>query len=353
MGEKDYYSILGIERDATSDVIKKAYRALALKYHPDKNNNPDAEIKFKDINQAYETLSSPELKNQYDNPNANPFGNLNMGGDHNDIFAQMFQGMGCFGNMNININGQNINVNRGPQKRASHNHNIKISLRDAHTGIKKNLKITIVKNCLSCTSKCTRCNGRGIINQTIQTGPFLQQVQGNCNNCTGTGIMKNGNSSCQKCHGKLTTEEERIIMLDLESCVSNGHIIKFDGLGEQIKKTGEIPGDLLIQITVDDQDPYFKRENDNLIYICKLTLVESIIGKSITIPHFDAPITINTHIFGVINPQKRYHLKGRGLGKLGKGDLIFQFEIEYPEKTFDNYSIQELNNVFKNVGLSG
>jgi len=351
MSEKDYYKILGVERDATSDIIKKAYRTLALKYHPDKNNNPEAEIKFKDINQAYETLSSRELKNQYDNPNTSPFGNLNMGG-HDDIFAQMFNGMGGFGNMNININGQNINVNRGPQKRASHNHNIKISLRDAHIGIKKNLKITVVKIVLSCTSSCSRCNGRGIINQTIQTGPFLQQVQGNCNNCNGSGIMNNANSSCHNCHGKLTIEDERIIMLDLPICVSNGHTIKFDGLGEQIKKSGEIPGDLLIKITVDDQDPYFTRENDNLIYKCKLTLLQSYIGKILIVPHFDEPISINTNIFGTIDFNKKYHIKGKGLGKnLGRGDLIFVFEYEFKDIQLNDNQRVKLENCFKELNL--
>lgn len=349
MGEKDYYSILGISKDASQSDIKKAYRALALKYHPDKNKDPGVETKFKEINLAYETLSDPEKKEQYDNPN--PFNGLNMGGDHNDIFTQMFSGMGGFGNMNININGQNVNVNRGPQKRASHNHNIKISLRDSHTGIKKNLKITIVKNCLSCTSNCSRCNGRGVIHQTIQTGPFIQQVQSNCNNCNGSGIMNNGVSSCQNCHGKLTIEEEKLIMLDLPVAVSNGHTIKFDGLGEQIKKNGEIPGDLIINIIV-DQDPYFQRENDNLIFKCKLTLLESYIGKVMTIPHFDSNMTINTHIFGTIDFNKRYHLKGKGLGKnLGRGDLIFQFEYDYKDIQLTDNQRNKLENCFKELNL--
>jgi DnaJ-class molecular chaperone len=349
MSEKDYYKILEIERDATSDVIKKAYRALALKFHPDKNKDPSVETKFKEINLAYETLSDPQKKEQYDNPN--PFNGLNMGGGHghNDIFSQMFSGMGGFGNMNININGQNVNMNRGPQKRSSHNHNIKISLRDSHTGIKKNLKITIVKNCLSCTSNCSRCNGRGIIHQAIQTGPFIQQVQANCNICSGSGIMKNANSSCQNCNGKLTIDEEKLIILDLPVGVSNGHTIKFDGLGEQIKKNGEIPGDLIINIVLDDKDPYFTRENDNLIYKCKLTLLESYIGKILIVPHFDANIPINTNIFGTIDFNKRYHLKGKGLG--GQGDLIFQFEYDYKDIQLTEDQRNKLENCFKELNL--
>lgn len=336
----DYYSILGVNKDATQSEIKKAYRAKSLVCHPDKNGTGD-DKEFKKINEAYETLSDENKKHVYDNPGISNSG-MDFQGFGGDIFEHLMRNM----NMNVNINGQN--VNRGPQKRNSHNHNIKISLRDAHTGIKKNLKITVVKNCLGCTSNCTRCNGRGIINQTIQTGPFLQQVQGNCNNCCGSGIMKNSVASCENCHGKLTIEEERIIQLDLPICVSTGHTIKFDGLGEQIKKNGEIPGDLIIQIVLDDQEPYFQRENDNLIFKCKLTLVESIIGKNIIVPHFDANICINTNTFGTIDFNKRYHIKGKGLGKnLGRGDLIFQFEYEYKDIQLTDNQRNKLENCFK------
>ena len=334
MSEKNYYKILGIERDATSDVIKKAFRKKALECHPDKTNGDDT--LFKEINEAYGILSDSDKRHVYDNPN--PFGNLNMGG-HDDIFSAMFNGM------NININGQNIN--RGPQKRSSHNHNIKISLRDSHTGIKKNLKITVVKNCLSCTSNCTRCNGRGIINQAIQTGPFIQQIQTNCNNCNGSGIMNNVNVSCQNCHGNLVIEEEKVITIDVKG-ISSGHNIKFDGLGEQIKKNGEIPGDLIIQITV-DPDPYFLKENDNLIYKCKLNLLESYIGKVLIVPHFDSNITINTNIFGTIDFNKRYHIKEKGL--CGCGDLIFQFEYEYKDIQLTNVQRIKLENCFKELNL--
>ena len=342
---KNYYKILGINKDATYDEIKKAFRAKSLVCHPDKNKTGD-DSEFKLVNEAYGILGSYK-RDEYDNPNQYPFENVmgqgqGQGQSHNDIFEQMFRGMG----MNININGQNIN--RASQQRASYNHNIKISLRDAHCGIKKNLKIKIIKNCLSCTRNCSKCNGRGIICQVIQTAFSMQQIQINCTICNGTGIMKNSEISCKNCNGNYEIPEEKIITLDIPICVENGFNIKFDGYGEQIKRNGEIPGDLIINIIV-DQDQYFERSNNDLIFKCKLTLVESIVGKIVIVPHFDEPVTINTHIFGIVNPKKLYHLKGKGLGN--KGDLIFQFEIEYPDKTFDSYSIQALNNVFKIVGL--
>lgn len=338
MSDKDYYKILGVSRDASESEIKKSFRKKALECHPDKNNGDDT--LFKELNESYETLSDPQKREAYDNPN--PFGNINLGGHqgHNDIFEQMMRNMG----INVN-NGHNVNR---IVRRSDHQHNIKITLRDAHTGISKNLKITIVKNCMNCQGVCSTCNGAGNIIQRIQHGPMIQQIQRVCDNCSGSGVSKNPRVGCSYCDGKSEVIEEKILNLNLAVGVTTGHQIKFEKLGEQPKKSGEIPGDLLIQIII-DQDQYFQRENDNLIYKCKLTLAESIIGRIIVIPHFDENITINTHIFGVINPGKRYHLKGRGLGN--KGDLIFVFEIEYPDKTFDNYSIQALNSVFKNVGL--
>ena len=338
----DYYSVLGISKDASESEIKRAFHKLSLKHHPDKSGG-DSE-KFKELNEAYSVLSNAELRQKYDNPNQ--FSNINNTSNHNDLFTQFFSGMGGF--TNININGQNINISerRGPSKKSTHHHNIKVSLRDIHNGIKKNLKISIVKNCKSCNVTCTRCNGLGIIMQTIQAGPFIQQVQMNCN-CKG-GLVSKQNQDCTLCEGKTTISEEKIISLDVPICAENGYNIIFPSLGEQPTKSNEEAGDLVINILIEN-DPYFERENNNLIFKTKLTLVESITGKNITVPHFDEPVTINTHIFGILNPNRRYHLKGKGLGK--SGDLIFQFEIEYPEKTFDNYDIQTLNNVFKNVGI--
>jgi len=340
---KNYYKILGINKDATYDEIKKAFRAKSLVCHPDKNKTGD-DSEFKLVNEAYGILGS-DKRDEYDNPHQDPFGNVMGHGQGHDVFEQMFRGMGIPVNINIS---QNININHASQQRASYNHNIKISLRDAHSGIKKNLKIKIIKNCLSCTGNCSKCNGRGIISQIIQTGFSMQQIQIKCNTCNSTGIMKNSEISCKNCNGNYEIPEEKIITLEIPHCVENGFNIKFDGYGEQIKRNGEIPGDLIINIIV-DQDQYFERSNNDLIFKCKLTLIESIVGKIVTVPHFDEPVTINTNIFGIVNPKKLYHLKGKGLGN--KGDLIFQFDIEYPDKTLDSYSIQELNNVFKIVGL--
>lgn len=343
MSEKDYYSILGIERNSTVDEIKKAFRKKALECHPDKNNGDDT--LFKEINEAYETLSDQQKREAYDNPN--PFGNINLGGHHgghggghNDIFEQMMRNMG----INVNVNH---NVNR-IVRRSDHQHNIKITLRDAHTGLSKNLKITIVKNCMNCQGTCSSCNGAGNIIQRIQHGPMIQQIQRVCDNCSGSGISKSPKSNCSYCDGKSEVVEEKLLNINLQVGVTTGHQIKFEKLGEQPKKSGEIPGDLIINIIV-DQDQYFQRENDNLIYKCKLTLLQSYIGKVMIIPYFDSNMTINTNIFGTIDFNKRYHLKGKGLG--GRGDLIFVFEYEYKDIQLTDNQRNKLENCFKELNL--
>jgi len=340
MSDKDYYKILNISRDSSESEIKKAFRKKALECHPDKNNGNDSEFKL--VNEAYETLSDPERKDQYDTPNTNPFGNINLSGHGggNDIFEQMMRNMG------LNVN--NGNVNR-IVRRSDHQHNIKINLKDAHTGLSKNLKITIVKNCMNCTGVCSTCNSSGFIIQRIQHGPMIQQIQRTCDTCNGSGISKSSKSGCSYCDGKSEVIEEKILTINIPICVNSGHQIKFEKLGEQPKKSGEISGDLIINIIVDDQDPYFKRENDNLIFKCKLNLLESYIGKIIIVPHFDESIMINTNIFGVINYEKRYHLKGKGIGN--KGDLIFVFQYEYKDVQITDNQRDKLQNCFKELNL--
>lgn len=332
MSQKDYYKILEVSKDATEEEIKKSYRKLALKFHPDKTGGDDTT--FKNINEAYEILSNKDKKNEYDNPNLNPFGNINVSG--HDIFEQMFTQM------------HNMNNRNAPVKRQSFTHIINIPLKSSHFGLTKTLKINIVKNCLECLIACQKCNGNGIITQMIQVGPFMQQVQQHCHICNGSCTVKKINLSCTFCHGKYEKNEEKLLKIDIPIGVDNGYTIHFPGLGEQVKKRGDQSGDLHVKIMV-DKDPYFDREGYNLIFKCKITLLESLIGKNIIVPYFNESINININMFGCIDFNNRYHLKGKGLN--GKGDLIFEFVYEYKNIELTGDQRIKLENCYKELNL--
>lgn len=330
---KDYYSILNLSRSATDDDIKKGYRKLALKYHPDKTNGDDS--KFKEISEAYEVLSDSQKKGLYDSgvdPNDKNQGTQGFGQGFNHqadhIFQQFFGG-----------NPFSPHTHK-PTKRNNFVHDINISLKDAHTGISKTLKVNVKKICFDCKIKCSTCNGTGLMN--IQHGPiFMQQ---HCNRCGATGSINNFNKDCVYCKGTFEKLEGQMCKIDIPKCIANGNIIVASGLGEQIHKQGEIAGDLHFKINIVNEHPCnFERQNNNLIYRVPVTFKESIIGKSITIPHFDGDINMVTDGFGVINPNKVYALKQKGLGNVG--DLILKFEITYPNGVYPKDIIDKFREI--------
>jgi DnaJ-class molecular chaperone len=149
--------------------------------------------------------------------------------------------------------------------------------------------------------------------------------------------METQNPGCVNCKGTCIISEELIIKIRIEKGTSHGSFIKLDGMGEQPQKKGEIPGDLLFQILVRPH-PFFNREGNNLVYNQNLTFKESIVGKTILVPHFDEDISIYTGNFGVINPNRTYRIINKGLA--GKGDIVLIFNIEYPEKKYDEGLIE-------------
>lgn len=335
----NYYDILGINKDATEDEIKRAYRKLALKTHPDKNGGNDT--MFKKINEAYETLSDSDKRHVYDNPNQMPdFGHGGFPGG--DMFEQLFRGMG---GINININGQS---HRGPTKRGNHLYRVGISLKDVHTGIIKTLRLKLNKICFDCKISCNDCNGRGMTIRLQQNGPFVQQIHAQCVSCNGNGSINKNNMNCTHCNGTSTYIVEETIKVEIPKAANSGYKVVFNKMGEQKQKPSEESGDLIIEVMV-EEDPYFTRDNNNLVFKSKISLGETFIGKDIIVPHFDEHVRINTNIFGIINPNKKYHIKGKGL--CGEGDLVFVFEIVYPEKVLDSYDRESLKNVFKNLGI--
>ena len=323
----NYYEILGISKDASENEIKKAYKKKALEHHPDKGGDPE---KFKQITEAYETLSDPNKKNAYDNPQQFNFGNEEM---FSNIFSQF----------NININN-NVQVNN---KKNDHYYTIKVNLKDLHKDINKNLKINIKKNCFICLETCKSCNGNGIIVQHIQMGPFTQVIQNSCNQCNSSGVIKKEN--CDSCKNNPILEE-KILNIKIPKCSDNTFKMVFKGLGEQIKRTSEIPGDFIITLDIQNNTEFI-RENNNLIYNTKLTTIESILGKDIIIKDLeDNNIVINTaKMFGIIDYNKQYHIKNKGLGN--EGDLIFKFQYEFVNYKLNNIQTEKLMSVCKEINI--
>ncbi len=317
----DYYEILGIKKNATIDEIKRAYRKKALECHPDKTGGDDTE--FKKLNEAYETLFDSNKKHAYDNPQQN---------NPLNIFDMFF---------NQGNSGRNSNI-----KRSDHHYNINVTLKEIFSGVVKNIKVTVKENCLLCIETCKLCNGNGFRIELIQHGPFSiqNQVKCNCNN----GTSSKNNSSCLECNGLCIINKEHILQINIPKCSNNGYSTIFKGLGEQIFKSGEEAGNLNVSISIKEDEIFTRRGND-LIYKTKIAFVDSIVGKSLIIPHFEQDLTIDTSLLGIINPNLSYITKGKGLNE--QSDLIIVFEIEYPTNKLNYNQTRILNEAFNKVGM--
>jgi len=339
----NYYEILGITKESSSDEIKKAYRKKALENHPDKGGNEDD---FKKITEAYEILSNNELKGRYDRGEDLKDSQYSHHFPH-DIFNHFM----------------NMHINKRQLKRKDYIHNIKISLEEVYTGIQKTLKVSLDKYCLKCNEKCNECHGTGMVNIIRNMGFMQVHQQAICNNCNGNGEKIKSNCNCNCSNGKI--EEIKVCVLNIRKGIQSGEKIKYEGYGEQARNETEISGDLYFEIEVLEHPHFIRGANDNLIYKLQITFIESIVGKEINIPHFKEHIKMNINELGIIQPEIGYILKGKGLKKNEKfksvpsasssdtlkdtGDLILTFKIEYPNKKLSIDNLNKLQEILTNI----
>ena len=349
MAEKrDYYEVLGVEKNASADEIKKAYRKKAIQYHPDKNpGDKAAEEKFKEAAEAYEVLSDPQKRQRYDQ-----FGHAGMGGaggfsgggmSMEDIFSHfgdIFGGAGFDLGDLFGGGGRS----RGPRVRRGSDMRVKVrlTLEEIATGCEKKIKVRKQVQCKSCngtgsedgrTETCPTCKGTG---RTVrqQRGIFgMMQVQAECETCHGEGqIIKN---KCAKCNGEGVMRDEEIITINIPAGVAAGMQLTMQGNGNAAPRGG-VAGDLLILIE-EEQHKDFIRQDSDLIYNLLLDMPTAILGGQIQIPTLsgEARITITPGT----QPGKVLRMRGKGLPRIdqygrtyGTGDLLINVGVYIPER---------------------
>lgn len=337
---RDYYEILGINKDATEAEIKKAYRTLAKKYHPDLNpDNKEAEQKFKEATAAYEILSNSEKRSRYDrfghsgvDPQAGGYGQ-GFGG-FGDIFEDIFD---IFGG-GFGRSGRRT----GPMRGADLRYDLRLEFKEAVFGVEKEIQIRRTENCETCsgtgakpgTSKetCSNCNGRGEVRYAQQT-PFGQMVRtSTCDVCNGTGeVIK---EKCSTCGGAGKQIKTRKIKVKVPAGVDTGSIISMREEGEAGSNGGP-SGDLYIYINV-EKDSIFRRKGNNIYLTVPITFTEAALGSEIEIPTLEG--IINYTIPEGTQTGTEFRVKNKGVPYVrgtGRGDLLFTVEVQVPTKLTD------------------
>ncbi len=342
MSKRDYYEILGLSKGAGEEDIKKAYRKLAIKYHPDKNpDDKSAEEKFKEAAEAYEVLSSPEKRQRYDQ-----FGHAGVGGaaggggfgggmNMEDIFSQFGDifGGGGFGGFGGGGRSGGRRVMRGSNLRVK----VKMNLKEVAKGVEKKLKVNKFVSCHTCKGSgaksgqlevCRLCNGSGVQVRTQQTFLGAMQTQTTCSGCNGEG--KTVKDKCKTCNGDGIVREEEVISINIPAGVAEGMQLSVSGKGNAAPRGG-INGDLLVLIE-EEEDPELKRDGNNLFYDSYVNFVDAALGTSIEVPLVEGKAKIKVE--PGTQSGKVLRLKGKGLpdvNSYGTGDLLVNINVWTPQ----------------------
>jgi DnaJ family protein A protein 2 len=342
--ETEYYDRLGVAPGATSDEIKKAYRKLALKYHPNRNpGDHDAEVKFKEISEAYETLSDSTKRDNYDNygkegQQGGGFSNME------DIFEQMM--------------GGGRRRPRGAQRTKDMVTSVKVKLQDIYNSKVKKMKISRNITCVTCKgtgskdgkapAKCKECQGSGTKTMLRQLGPgMFQQMRTHCPDCDGRGEVVAESSKCVDCKGKKVISDQKIINVEIDKGVHEGKKICFSG--EASQEPGMETGDVIFVIQELPHDS-FKRSGDDLIMEREISLLDALTGFSFEFKHLDdRPVVIQISPGDIIKPDDIREVPGLGMPIYTRsydfGNLYVKFNVKFPT-ALNNDQSTKLKTVF-------
>lgn len=344
MSKKDYYELLGLQRDASKDDIKKAYRKMAIKFHPDKNpGDKKSEDHFKEAAEAYEVLSDDNKRARYDQ-----FGHAGMNGggggggfsgrgmtvddifsQFGDIFGGHFGGFGGFGG-----GGRSSQrVNKGSDLRVK----VKLNLQEVANGVEKKIKVNKYVSCNTCHgtgaaggssySTCSSCRGSGYVTRIANTMLGQMQTTAPCPTCSGEGKIIT--SKCTSCSGEGVIRDDEVISIKIPAGVAEGMQMSVSGRGNAARRGG-VNGDLLVMVE-EEKNPDLIRDGNDLIYNLYLSFPEATLGAPIEIPTVDGKVKIK--IDPGTQPGKVLRLKGKGIPDVngyGKGDLLVTINVWVP-----------------------
>ena len=344
--KRDYYEVLGVSKGASDDEIKKAYRKLAKKYHPDMNpGDKGAEAKFKEVNEAYSILSDSEKRARYDqfghagvDPNygaggpGGGFGGFDMGDiDLGDIFGSFFGGgFGGFG-------GSSSGRRNGPQKGESLRASLTITFEEAAFGCEKEINLNRTEECEAChgsgaepgttAETCPDCRGTGVVRVQQRTGGFAFSSTAPCSRCRGTGKIIH--TPCKACGGSGSVKKTKRVTVSIPAGIDDGQAISLRGQGNAGKNGGPA-GDLIVAVHVKPH-PQFHRDGTTVLYEQPVTFYQAVMGAELEIPTIDGKVKYN--LPAGTQTGTTFRLRGKGIPELrgrGRGDQYVTVRVQVP-----------------------